>query len=124
MHNLDSLIQSLKASLNGLKLVSKEKNFRIHMIATVLVLSVIWILDTNILTSLILLLLINNVLSMEMMNSAIEELSDKQRELGTSYEDSGPARDMAAGAVLISSITAAIVGFIVLIPLVADALSK
>lgn len=120
MHNLETLMKSFEAAINGIKQVSQEKNFRIHMIAAAIVLGVILFMDTNIVTSLILLLLVNNVLSMEVMNSAVEELSEQQRNLGISYEDAGPARDLAAGAVLINAITAVIVGFIVLLPVLAD----
>ena len=62
----------------------------------------------------IILLVIGMVLAAELMNSAIEMLTDLASPAYS--KKAGRLKDMAAGAVLITAITAVIVGLIIFIP--------
>ena len=91
-----------------------QTNIRIHLIATILVSIISIYLRVTLIEGLILILTIATVFVAEMFNTAIEFLSDavtlERNEL------IGHAKDISAGAVLISAILAFAVGFIILMP--------
>ncbi len=102
-------------AFRGLKwLVKEEHNAWIHLAVTAVLVPVCFWLHLNTIEWILIILCIGLVLSMELINSAIERLSDRI--------DTGPdkligqAKDMAAGAVLVSAIAAAIIGLIILVP--------
>lgn len=91
-----------------------EKNMRIHLTFTVLVIIFGWILRISITEWLLCLLCFGLVFTAEMVNTAIENIVDlvspQQNKLA------GKAKDIAAGAVLVSAIISACVGLIIFIP--------
>jgi len=94
--------------------VLREKNARIHLFAAVLVLLSAWYFKVTLIEWCVLLLCIALVIITEMVNTSIELIVDKV------YPDIHPKaariKDIAAGAVLIASGVAAIVGGIIFVP--------
>ncbi len=91
-----------------------EANLRIHLIIASLVIICGFLFHISIQEWLICLLSFGLVISMELMNTVAETLVDlispEQHPLA------GKAKDIAAGAVLVSAIFAAIAGLIIFVP--------
>ncbi|KGX93588.1 DeoR family transcriptional regulator [Pontibacillus halophilus JSM 076056 = DSM 19796] len=94
--------------------VRNERNFRLHLVATVIVLLLGFILQISAWKWCILLLTVSNVLTLEMVNSAIERIMDHLSP--SKHPLVGEIKDIAAGAVLVAAIVAVIIGCIVFIP--------
>lgn len=120
MNFIKKVIGSIKYALHGVKISFRERNFRIHIFATLCVAVVAWLLKLSVLELMILVLLINNVLTAEMFNTSLEEMVENDKKLGLPYEKAGDAKDIAAGAVLINAITAVIVGVMIIWPYISD----
>lgn len=110
--------QRIKAfffAFNGLKLAIKhELHVKVHFTAAVLAIFMGWFYRISTLEWLVVLLLIGLVISLEIVNSAIEktcDLIDKKHN-----PTIGTIKDLAAGAVLWSSLIAAIMGGVIFIP--------
>lgn len=100
---------------SGLVEIAKgERNFRIHLLATVLVILVGVFVKLSFMEWMIVFLAIGLVFVAETTNTAIEKLIDCLR------PDIHPSikaiKDIAAGAVLIAAITAFIIGCLLFIP--------
>jgi len=91
-----------------------EHNFWIHIAIMVLVIGFGLFLRINTVEWLIIIFCIGFVFTAEIFNSAIEVLTDLVSP--EPNPKAGLTKDMAAGAVLISSITAAIIGLIIFVP--------
>jgi len=109
------LIQSFRNAFRGVATVFRtEKNMRIHLTVTLLVIAFGWILRISTTEWLFCLLCFGLVFTAEMVNTAIEEMVDlvspQQNKLA------GKAKDIAAGAVLVSAIISACIGLIIFIP--------
>ena len=101
-----------RAAFRGLKLgVRGHSSFSIHFFFTAMVIAAAIVLRCDPLEWCILLGCIGLVLIAELFNSAVETLFRGLDE--TSRARAWPALDIAAGAVLFASITAAIIGGIV-----------
>jgi diacylglycerol kinase (ATP) len=93
--------------------VRRENNFRYHLLATVGTLLTGWLTGFSLVEWCIVLMLIGMVYASEIFNTTIEKLMDR---LHPDFDpDVGMIKDLAAGAVLVSSITAAVVGSIILL---------
>ncbi len=98
-----------------------QSSFAVHLPCAALVLLAAALLGCTALQWALLLLCITLVLSLELMNSAIESLA---RGLCSEQNtDVGKALDIASGAVLVGSIGAAVIGLSVFIPIVLNRLS-
>lgn len=107
-------IQSFKYAFNGIRLLFREHNPRIHVAAAALAIILGFSFRISIIEWIIVILLIGLVLAAEAVNSAIERLADR-----ISLEKDpllGEAKDLAAGAVLFCAIAAAAIGAIIFIP--------
>ena len=95
-------------------LAAGQRNFRVHLAATTLVLIAGRYFGVSAGEWSVLLICIFWVLGMEALNSAVEALADRV----CPGQDPliGRAKDMAAGAVLLSAIGAAAVGLVVSLP--------
>lgn len=95
-------------------LVSTQPNARIHLVATVVVVALAIAVGLSAGEWVAIILVIALVWTAEGFNTALESLCD----LVSSEHDPliGRAKDIAAAAVLISSIGAAVVGLIVFVP--------
>ncbi|MFA5196831.1 MAG: diacylglycerol kinase family protein [Patescibacteria group bacterium] len=106
------LKNSFKYAWTGLKEnYRKEQNFRIQLLMGLLVITCAVVLKIDWLRMFALVITIGVVLSFETMNSALERHID--RILPQKDEKIGLAKDILAGAVLITAITSIIVGIIV-----------
>lgn len=107
-----SIVESFNYAVEGIiHVLRTHRNMRIHFVAAVAVLVLALLLGVDRLELVALLLSISFVLITEMINSAIEAAID----VATSSFDplAKLAKDIAAGAVLIASVNAVAVGYLV-----------
>ena len=107
-----SLIDSFNYAFEGIiHVLRTQRNLRIHFLAAVLVFGAAIAAGVTRLQLIALVLAIAFVLVAEMLNTAIEGVIDVST---TSFDPNAKlAKDIAAGAVLIASITAVAIGFLV-----------
>ncbi|OQX75272.1 MAG: diacylglycerol kinase [Bacteroidetes bacterium 4484_276] len=115
-HNpIYSTLLSFKYAFNGIYLLlATQRNARIHLAATVLVVFVGFYFSISVTEWVAVIIAIGIVFAAEAFNTAIEQLVDM-----VSPEFNKPAgriKDVAAGAVLITAIAAAMVGIIIFGP--------
>jgi undecaprenol kinase len=110
--NLVKLFKSFTFALNGMIHVFRtEQNMRIHMIAALITLILAYILSIPKYEVIILLILIGIVISLEMINTSIERIVDL---VSSEYHPlAKQAKDVAAGSVLVFSMIAVIIGFLI-----------
>ena len=91
-----------------------EMHMRIHVAATALVIGLGFFFHVSAWEWCVLVLCMGFVISAELLNAAIERLSNRI----TTEHDSliGQAKDLAAGAVLIASLSALVAGIIIFLP--------
>lgn len=108
-------LRSFKYALNGFKiLLLEEHNFRIHILASVLVIITSLVLQINRLEWTVILLSISIVLVTETINTAIENLANfVSPKYNTLIKK---IKDLTAAAVLIASIIAFVIAIIIFIP--------
>ena len=108
-------IKSLGYAFKGMAVTLKEEhNFRIHLFAAILILSLTIYFPLITDEWLWLIICIVSVLSAEMFNTAIEKLAD---ETDPNHDPViGKIKDVSAGAVLVMSTGAAVIGIIILWP--------
>lgn len=101
-----------KVAIRGVKWgVRGHSSFSVHFFFTVLVLAAAVLLQCELLEWCLLLVCIGLVLTAELFNSAIETLFRGLDE--TTRERSWQALDISAGAVLLASLTASVVGGVI-----------
>jgi len=110
----------LSYAWNGLKIIIKERNFRIHLIATLLVIGAGLYFNLNVIEWAIVILIIGIVLITEMFNSVIEQTIDHVKP--EIHPTAKLIKDMSAGAVLVASIIAIIIGALIFLPKITDIL--
>src|SRR3989338_8424236 len=94
----------------------EERNFRFDTEYAVATLSLGWFFGLSTIEFLIVIFMIGVVLTAETFNTALEELCDKFQP--THDPHIGKIKDLAAAAVLVSSIAALVVVFIIYMPYV------
>lgn len=108
-----SFQKSLMFALNGLRLAFRsQRNFRKHLVIAFFTLSIAFLLRVDIVEFCIILFTNTFVLVMEMMNSVIEFVIDAY------YKNKWAklaklSKDIAAGAVLLSATTSAIISLLI-----------
>ena len=114
-----SLLDSFNYAFEGIiHVLRTQRNLRIHFLIAAGVLIAALLLDISKLELIALLLAIAFVLIAEMLNSAIEDAIDIST---TSFDPNAKlAKDVAAGAVLIASINAIAIGYLVFAGKAAD----
>lgn len=115
MRTIRRLLSSTRHALNGIKHVVKyEKNFQLHLLATLLVIGLGLFIKISWTDWVIIFLIITMVLVLEMINSIIEEILD-----ATSPHFNSSTRivkDVMAGVVLVASVAAVIIGALIFGP--------
>jgi len=113
------LIKSFSNAARGIAFLFKgQVNARIEMIIALVVIVFGFLFKISPAEWMLILLCISLVLALEGINTAIEIFADK---LHPGFDkDIGKAKDVAAGAVLIASIFAAVIGFIIFVPRMMD----
>ena len=111
----DPLYKSFGYAFKGIgRTIRDERNIKIHLLATVLVVAFGFFLHISIAEWMICLILFGLVISLELVNTAIEATVDLVTEERKPL--AGKAKDAAAGAVLVSAIMAAVIGSIIFLP--------
>ena len=114
---LEKKIHNIRFAINGIKIAWREEfSFKLEVCAALLISFLGWLLAISTIEWLIVIFMIGFVLSAEAFNTALEELCDKFQPEHDPHI--GKIKDLAAAAVLISSITALIVGFVIYTPYV------
>lgn len=110
-----NFIQSFKCAFDGLRYaVATQRNFRFHLVAAILVSAAAYFLKVSTTAWAVLILTINNVLVVELINTAIEVMVDL---VSPEYHPlAKKVKDLAAGAVLLVAIASIVVGLVVLGP--------
>lgn len=113
-----SFLKSFVFAFSGIwQAIKKERNLKIHLLAAFLVILAGFYFKISKVEWLVLVLIISAVLAAELFNAAIEEISDVVKdENGLSYEATKFVRDASAGAVLVLSIGAVILGLLIFLP--------
>ncbi len=114
--SVKSRVSSLKHAFSGLvDMLLTEPNAWVHMIATVLVLLMSWWLQISIGGFVAIVIAIGGVWMAEAFNTVLEIVVDLVS--SGQYSDAAKrAKDIAAAAVLIWTVAASLIGFIVLGP--------
>lgn len=108
-------ILSFKYALEGIITATREEpNLKFHLFFALLVIFSAWFFQLSPLDWIILLTMIGLVLTLEMTNTAIEAVVDSFTE--KEHPRAKYAKDISAGAVLIITIAAIIVGVIIFLP--------
>lgn len=113
--SISKRLKSFVYAFNGLVIFIREEcNAKIHLIAAILAISLGFVLNISINEWLAVIFSIGLVISMELLNSAIESLADFVST--EKHELIKKTKDLAAGGVLWSAIVAFTVAAIVFIP--------
>ena len=111
---MGEIIKSFSNAFRGMGVAFSERSFRLQILAAVAVLAMMFLFNISLVEKSILILLIIIVLILEILNSILERLIDVLKpRLHTYVKD---VKDMAAGAVLVASVGAAVVGIIIFWP--------
>lgn len=115
---------TFKNARKGMRLTLKsERNIRVHIFVAILVLLSAYFFNFSLMKFCILLLTIAAVISAEMFNSAIEFSLDAI--FHNRYSRMvGMAKDIAAGAVLVVTVSAVLVGVLLFAPVFANLLNS
>lgn len=112
--NVTKFFKSFTYAFAGVLLATKEQNFRFHLLAVIVVVISAFLTGLHSMEWIALILIMTLVLTLEIVNSAIERVVD----LAT--EDLHPlakmAKDLAAGAVLVAAGASIVIGLIIFIP--------
>lgn len=110
-----NVLYSFRHAISGLsKALKEERNMKIHLFFTVAVVFLGFVLDVTKIEWILLLLVMGGVISLELINSSIENLVDLVTD--EFHPLAKKAKDMAAAAVFVLSIVSAIIGLIIFIP--------
>ena len=116
MDHYKKLFMSFVYAIKGIfRTIANERNLRIHITCVVYMISILSLTDWFVLSRTdwaILMLCCGSVIAGEIVNTAIENAVNLASEEHTEYGKI--SKDAAAGAVLISAVTAVIVGIIIL----------
>lgn len=112
---MKNFLRSFKYALEGIFTgLKEEQNMKIHIAIMILVIIFGILLKISKIEWIICIALFGLVISMELINTAIENVVDlitKEKN-----EQAKIAKDVAAGAVLVSAIASAIIGLIIFVP--------
>lgn len=111
-HKSSSLFQATRFAIRGIAVASgREQNLRIHLWIALIVLCTLLFLRAHPSDIAVVLLAIIVVIGLEMLNTCIEILADAfHPEYSEAIRD---VKDIAAGAVLLSSVIALVIGLLV-----------
>lgn len=115
MFSIKRLVKSFHYASRGILIAWKyEQSFRIQLVAAIVVVALIFYLAVPLWQAIALLLMIMLVLTLELINSVLERFVDvfKPR-IHPMVEE---IKDLMAGAVLIASLGALIVGLLIFVP--------
>jgi undecaprenol kinase len=111
----NNFVESFRYAYQGLIHASKgERNFRFHLFAAFIVMIAGIFSGISMIEWIILILCISGMLSLELINSAIERVVDlASPEI---HDFAKQAKDMGAAAVLVFACASAIIGILIFLP--------
>ena len=113
--SLSDRLKSFNYAFNGLKiLIQEEHNARIHFFIALIVIIGGFIYSISSMEWIIVIFAIGFVIAFELINTAIEQIANFISP--EKHESIKRIKDIAAAAVLISVITAVLIGFIIFLP--------
>lgn len=113
--SLSQRVKSFTYAFNGLKILLKEEhNARLHLLAAIIVMIAGVILEVSTIEWIALIFSIGFIITTEILNSSIENIADFISP--AKHEKIKKIKDLAAAGVLISAVTALIVGLIIFLP--------
>ncbi|MED4204452.1 diacylglycerol kinase family protein [Neobacillus mesonae] len=114
-HTSHSLLHSFSFAIIGMvTAVKQERNMRIHLLSSVLVILISFYFSITKMEWLFILFAIGGMFSLEMINSSIERVVDL---VSPEYHLlAKQAKDLAAGAVLVFAILSILVGAVIFLP--------
>jgi diacylglycerol kinase (ATP) len=109
-----SLLLSFNYAIEGvIHVLRRERNMRVHFLLSTVILVLAFAYDVSKVELMALLIAISFVLIAEMINTAVEEMIDLTTK---AYDPRAKiAKDVAAGAVLISAVVAATIGYLIFV---------
>lgn len=108
-------ISSFRYAIEGISTgLTDQPNIRIHLISATIAVILGVYLSINFYEWLIVILTISSVLAVEFLNTAIEEIVDSFTP--GEHPSAKKAKDVAAAAVLITSVAAVIIGISIFLP--------
>jgi diacylglycerol kinase (ATP) len=107
-------VQSFRHAFRGIRWLASEPNARIHLVAALLALAIAGAVGLSSTEWALIVLAIALVFATEALNTALERLADAA--VPHEHPLIGAAKDLGAGAVLLASLGAAVVGALVLGP--------
>jgi len=108
-------LHSFKYAFNGMGYIFKtQHNSLIHLFSAIAVFALGFILKVSLIEWCILVFAIGLVITAELINTSIEYLVDLCSP--EYHEKAGKAKDIAAGAVLVTAIISIIIGLIIFLP--------
>jgi diacylglycerol kinase len=116
-HELTSFFKSFGYAGNGIQIAFGQRNMKVHSLISIIVIIFSGLLNLSNLEWAAIIFSICFVFATEIINTAIEEVANLLRDQNhLAYKDTKNIRDLAAGAVLLSAISAALIGFYILGP--------
>ena len=107
-----SLLKSFVYAFIGFKTaLIEQRNMKIHIVAAAIAISLGFYFNINSFDWIVVLILIGMVISFELINTAIEYLTDLVTK--EQHPIAGKVKDIAAAAVLVIAITSLIIGIII-----------
>ena len=121
--SIKKFFKSVKFAFKGISSIYKtEQNFRFQVFTSFFVIFLIIFFKVSLKEIIVLILMISFVLIMEIINSAFEKIADMFKPRIHVYAEI--VKNIMAGAVLISSLTALVIGIIIFYPYILDFLIK
>jgi len=109
------VVKSFAFAITGIKTaIRTERNMRIHLFLSGVVIPCAFLFSLSKVEWLLIILLIGGMLSLELLNTAIERVVDLYTE--EYHPLAKQAKDLAAGAVLIYALVAIIIGVVIFVP--------
>ncbi len=117
MQLMNKIYDSFRVAFVGIRFAMKERNIRIHLAIGSIVVALSFAYSIALWEWCVIVLAMGLVLGLELLNTAIEQLSNVVRDQNSMDQSSTKIpRDVAAGAVLLASISSAIVGLLIFLP--------
>ncbi len=108
------LLKKFKFAFSGIKSATSEQTFQIFCVIAVIVIFLMFLLRVSLFEKLILIMTITFLISLELINSQVERVLDL---LHSNYDVRVKIiKDISAGAVLIASLGALIIGILIFWP--------
>lgn len=121
LHHVKKRALSFKFAFEGIWVALKEEpNLKFHLITAILVILLGLFYSISYIEWLVVITIIGMVIAVELTNTAIETIIDSFT-LDT-HPGAKKAKDIAAGAVLVVSITAVSIGMLIFLPYILKAL--